>query len=291
MTLRKAYPDELARAHALLSPTHEVPKHAHWMVAVQESPVERLMAVLAWWPKDEIASNNEQTVLFAWANRGQADPKIIGLQIDALETEALECGAGRIKSAYAVNKEHPLHDVLLDRNYCICRTYRNFMMPGDTAIARTRRIYHRIEKRIPSSWQVESLFDQDPAAIFALLETHALMPRDEFQKRWNSTGASGFNNRYSVVVTEGGKLVGLYLLSEYPDDVLRVHAEVAAPAIKGQTGAMSCFMRHVSLCRYPEGFPSYFSSTALKRNTQAQNTPLRLGGTQSLPLHIFEKNF
>jgi hypothetical protein len=286
MTIRPAYPDELGRAQALLD-GHPVPKQAAFLVAVREQPVERILAVIPWWPQ---AGEDEAPQLRFHLSRSGLEAEILEEILQQLDALALEQNASALLTDFSLAEAHPLYLALSARGYEVCQTDRYFTVPGEIVKSRSLRIYQRLGPRIPPPWRIETLRGQDPEKLFALVAAHRLMSPQQFQNYWNGASRERFEADYSCVVLEEDEIIGLFLITQRGDDELHIHVEAASPARAAQSALISASLRNASFSRCPAGFPKVFTCRAdSEKHRQTGNTALRQGGTEAAPRHFLRK--
>ena len=289
--LRPAYPDELGRAQSLLN-GHPVPAHATWLLYLKETPVERIIAAIPSWKTPGKTQDDPETLRFYPSSLDRIDPDTLLSILSALEETAYEQDLASLTLDFALPGEHPLFKELLSQGYQVSQTDRHFTVPGDIVKSRSLRIYRRIKAKIPSDWEIKSIFGQDPGKLYAFVSAHGLMSPQAFKNYWNTANREHFEAAYSYVILDADEIIGIFLVTQRGPKELHIHVEAANPESVIPTSLISTTLRNASFSHCPEGFPEIFTWRAdSEKHRQTGNTALRQGGTEEAPRHFLTKTF
>lgn len=289
MIFRPAYPDELGRARKLLE-GHPVPADAHFLVGVKESPVERLVAAAASWPEPGPEGGRLGKLRFALGLTPSlsAVAALDGI-FPLLLAKAQEQSLSILRYDAPLPEAHPYFSALADRGFTIARTDRSFSVPGEIFKHRSLRFQQRFQDKIPASWTVSSLRGQNPDELFRLVGPYGLISPQAFQNYWSTGQHEHFEDAWSKVLLDGGKIIGVFLVSQRGKEELHIHVEACAPEYQARSGLIAATLRHACSSLCAEGFPKVFTWRADRgKHQQSANTALRLGGTELPPQHVLE---
>lgn len=290
MLYRAAYPDEHGRAGKFLE-DRVVPPSAHFLLAVKEHPVERLLAAIASWPAPCPEGEKPEKLLFALG----LSPSLTYLAVLAevlplLTARAQEQSLSFLRCDVPLAEAHPCYAALTEYGFTIAQTDRYFSVPGDIVNDRSIRLYQRFQEKIPAAWTIGSLRGQNPEALFRFVVKHGLISLQAFQSYWKTGQHEHFEDAYSKVLLDGETIIGAFLVSRRGKDELHIHVEASAPEYQSQSGLIAATLRHASFSQCAEGFPRVYTCRAdSQKHPQTANTALRQGGTELPPRHFLEK--
>jgi len=285
---RSAYSDELGRAKSLIE-GYPVPAHASYLLGVKEVPVERILIAIPWW-KDRERESGEEVIRYYLSGGGAMKPELLGDIQTQLEALAETHGITRIDTDSSFPEEHVVYQGLLEQGYRVARSERYFMVPGAEAKERVSRVYGKVEAQVPASWKVESIRGYSPEKVYELVGRYQLMSPELFKHYWNTANRERFEEEYSCVLLEEGKVIGLLLVSLRGSQELHVHVEASDSKGVGRSQLISAVLRNYACANCAEGFPSVFICKAdTEKHQQAINSALRSGGREQLVHHFFVK--
>ncbi len=291
MLIRPAFPDELSRAKLLLE-DHPIPSNAGFLVGVKQRPVERIVAAIPWWPlHSDHPGDGKKIIRFHLSFPGQANAiEQVPETVARLEEIAAEHHSTSLQTDFPLKSTNPLYQRLIDCGFEIARTERYLSAPGEQARQRTLRLYRRFKRRIPTDWKTESIRGQDPEKIFEIVAAHGLLPRHRFLALWNPANRERFEEAYSIVLTCGEDILGLYLLSQRDEHELHIHVEAVNPKYTSLSPLISVAIRNAFCTNCPEPFPEIFTFRAdSEKHIQTFNTALRNGGEELEPRHFLKR--
>lgn len=290
MFYRPAYPDELGRAANLLE-GHLVPASAHFLLAVKEYPVERLVAAIASWPAPCPEGEKHEKLLFALGlTPSLTDLAVLEEFLPLLTARAQEQSLNILRYDTPLAEAHPYFPALTEHGFTIAQTDRHFCVPGEIFKQHSLRDYLGFQEKIPTAWTVSSLRGQNPDALFRFVVQHGLISPQAFQNYWKTGQHEHFEDAYSKLLLDGETIIGAFLVSQRGKEELHIHVEASAPEYQSQSGLISATLRHASFSQCAEGFPKIFTLRAdSKKHPHTANTALRQGGTELPPHHLLEK--
>jgi hypothetical protein len=291
MTIRAAFPDELSRARSLLN-GHPVPPGASFLVGVKEHPVERLVAVIPWW-KAPLRNSGKMGIRFHLASSGSSGLTLenLGQVLAQLDLIAQEEDTSSLFADFSLLKKNLLYQQLVERGFEIAQTDRYFSMPGTPVNQRCQKIFQRAKSRMPSSWKVESIREHGAEDVYALVKELGLMSPQQFRQYWDTANRERFEEKYSCVVVEEGRIIGTFLVTQRGADELHIHVDVVSPDYTAFSGLLTIAMRNFTSSASAENFPRVYTSRAdSKLHGEGGNTPLRHGGEEHEPRHFLFKS-
>lgn len=290
LIIRPSYDDEIARAKSLLG-GHAIPNHAQFYVAINDTPVERIVAAIPYWqsprPGDDECS---QMNFHLGLPMEKCSAPFLEDLLPHLIAKAKESDLCSLRLDISLPDQHPLFDLLSEQGFTIAQTDRTFSVPGDIVKNRSIRIYQRLEKKIPSSWSISSIRGQDPEKLFKFAAQHGLISPQVFQNYWNTGSREHFEEAYSKVLLNGETIIGLFLVTQRGDHELHVHVEASCPDYSAQSGLIAATLRNASFSACAEDFPKIFTWRAdSDKHLQTANTAIRQGGTELAQRHFLTK--
>ena len=290
MIIRPAYPDEISRAGLFLE-GHPVPSGANYILGVKEHPVERIAGTAPWWEANcGEGTAQVKSLRFVLAFPESPEPAVLREILAALETAGRETGATHLHADFSLPATHPLFHILTAEGFSIDRTDRCFQVPGGDVKDRTFRIFARLEPRIPADWKTTSIRGHDPEAIFKIVGSHGLMPRQQFSKYWDGASKERFEEAHSRVLMRGDEMLGVILVTRRAESKLHVQVEAVNPEHTALSSVISTALRNDSFRNCPEGFPDFFTFRAdSSKHLQTGNSALRHGGTESESRHFLKR--
>ena len=288
--IRSAYEDEIARAKSVLN-GHAIPNHAQFFVAINDTPVERIVAAIPYWQSPQREDEQRSLLNFHLGLPIEkcSAPFLVDL-LPHLIAKAKEDDLSSLRLDIPLPEQHPLFTLLSEQGFTIAQTDRTFSVPGDIVKNRSIRIYQRLENKIPSSWSISSLRGQDPEKLFKFIAQHGLISPQAFQNYWNTGSREHFEEAYSKVLLDGETIIGLFLVTQRGDNELHIHVEASCPDHSAQSSLIAATLRNASFSACAEGFPKVFTLRAdSEKHQQAVNTALRQGGTELVPRHFLER--
>ncbi|MGJ8697529.1 MAG: hypothetical protein ACSHYF_14525 [Verrucomicrobiaceae bacterium] len=117
------------------------------------------------------------------------------------------------------------------------------------------------------------------------------MPLHIFQNYWDTSGAEHFEENYSCVVLDRGKIIATLLHTKPAHDELHIHVDAIHPDNKHLSGYATTAMRNWVVSNCTPDFPRIFTSRAdHQRHFEGGNAPLRYQrGTENPPRHFLQK--
>lgn len=289
MPIRSSYPDELSRVNSFcLGATF--PINTRFLVDISAPPIERIRAVFPYWLKSE-EGNIYEFSLYYNPNCGNVD-QLLDNALEQLQLATVDAGGAYLRTQSSYTKDSPMFHFLSERGYTVAQTDRYFAMPAESVITRCKRIYQKVQRKIPQQWNVQSIRGQNPAEIFKLVSIHSLMSYPQFQKYWDSSNLEHFEENYSCVILNEGTIIATFLHTQRGNDELHIHVDAIHPDHSHHSGYATIAMRNWIAHNLPKGFPKIFTSRADdQRHIEGGNTPLRYqGGTEAPPRHFLSKN-
>lgn len=289
MLIRPAYPDEISRARLLLA-GHPVPPHAVFLLGVKETPVERILAAVPWWQASTPGQHQTEVLRFQLHSPRSLSVTHLSAIIQDLENIACANQLEAIHFDSPISSSHPFYPHLTENGFEIFQTDRYFSVSGDAAKSRSQRIFKHVEARIPKDWNIESIRGHDPEKVFAIVSAHNLMSAHQFQHYWNTGINERFEENYSCLLTCGGEILGVVLLSQRGESELHNHVEAVNPEYNTLSPLISATLRNASALRCAVGFPETYTFRAdSRKHQQTANTALRQGGIEHPPRHFLKK--
>lgn len=290
MILRPAFPDEIGRARKLHE-GHPIPAKAHFLLAVKETPVERLLAAIPCWLAPCPEGEKAEKLLFALG----LTPSLTCLAVleevlPLLTARAQEQSLNILRYDTPLPEAHPYFSALTEHGFTIAQTDRHFSIPGENFKQHSLRDYQGYQEKFPAAWNITSLRGQNPEALFRFVAQHSQISPQAFQNYWKTGQHEHFEDAYSKVLLDGETIIGAFLVSQRGKQELHIHVEASAPEYQSQSGLISATLRHASFSQCAEGFPKIFTYRAdSQKHQQTATTTLHQGGTELPPTHFLEK--
>lgn len=298
MIIRTAYPDELARARAF-SPLGERQGEYRFLIALEDTPLEHIVSSMPFRTEQNSESPGEKIVHFTYfISSATGSVSSFPSMLSKLEDIAGQEGANTLSYLTGVREDHPYQTHLIEAGFKKTRTDRIFTSSASSVAQRANHVFDRVNRKIPSSWQIAPLLNQDSTEIFKIIAAHHLMTQEKFQNLWDLSGGETFSPIYSRVLLESDadnselkKIIGVALVSERHGEELHAHAEAAAPDRMRASSLISAVLRQsifpVFSAAHPNGRIS--SRTDSSAHIQGANTALRSGATEQPSRSYYSK--
>lgn len=204
-TVRKARPGEELRARSLFaSEDTKPPADAEFLLALRQHPVERIVATLAMWKRED-----DLEFLLArlpGVAAVEVAPILIS-ELDRIVPDFREVACGRLLSP-----EDEWAPFLEAAGYARTRKERVFEADADIAREHLNRFYQRHAKSFPQSWRLEPISRHKPETVWPLIAAYRLITPEDLQLLWNLPPPRGYHRDWSPILFDGDEPIGTILV-------------------------------------------------------------------------------
>jgi len=271
MSIRLNYPDELGRAQSLLN-GYPVPADANYLVWVKEQPVERIIAVIpSWKSKEELEGLASDTLRFFLTNLDKMDSVILGQILDNLEKIAESEGLTSLSYDTPLSDNNPLSNLLITKDYSIFHTDYIKSVPIEELKKSSLDSYQKIKTEIPSSWKIESIQGHSPGRIYSFISAESRITQEQFKNYWDTSNRERYEAKYSYILIEENKILGLILVSKRESQSLNVHVEMVNPEHSSQSILILASLRNAAFSNCSDTTPKiiFFHDSSIRENYQS----------------------
>jgi hypothetical protein len=289
LAIREPAPAEVERALHLYSNARLHPE-ARLLAAVRSRPIERFIAVAAWWL--EGTAGCFQFACQPGVNR----PAVAGMLIDKLAESARQAGLESIQYANLLPNDNEWFGVLQSHGFKCLRSERSFEIAYEAAWTRIMQIHQKHQSRIPASWRAKPIRDLSPETALEVIGTHRLLPPALVRNYWQKNSPGGFTLDYSCVLFDGERPFGAFL-ARRTGEVYYVDVQVVQEKNPILRSLGDLFMMHQMFVLHHEAQRAgtdvpirwlRFRSGEVEHR-QTANLARRMGGRELSPQHVMAK--
>ena len=258
------------------------PTNANFILALKLHPIERIVAVLAWWREDAV-------VKFQIARK----PGLLANDAAATLVPAMEAmpgfGAENLKYAQLLAENQEVAPWLARRGYQPQHTEHIFELPLSTAFDRVGALLARYSTEMPGSWTTEPIRLHSPEVVWPLIAPFRLIRFESLQSLWSAPGERGFHPELSNILFDAGTPLGV-LLVRTDHDHLVIDIRVVKPmALQLRSLANLAFFGHWRLVTPTTWRVIRFRGDEVEHRETA-NLARRMGGRQVAVRHIYTRH-
>lgn len=283
LIVRPAQARELIRARQFFSlGAEQPPAPAQFLAALKQHPVERMVAVLAWWKENAavrflvackpglVAERAAEALI----PKFEALPGVSGLALEY----------GRLIAA-----GEDVAPWLTRHGYQTRRTERIFESPCATVYERVEAFRARHGAEIPARWRTESIKSHSPDMVWPLIAPFGLIKLEALRNDWATPGARGYDPEYSNILFDSETPLGVLLVRVNPV-CLTIDIRVVKP-ITARLRALAnlSMFAHIQQVVTPTTWQVLAFRGDQIEHRETANLARRMGGQQVAVRHLYAR--